>query len=96
MRYTEEELKKDNDEFRAIWEHLSEVRAKKSADYGNSWSLFGLPGVICQIMSKAIRVWNLKNTEPTNESLRDSFRDLAVYSVMAMMLIDRGETEPKI
>jgi len=88
----EDELKK----FETILSELAEIKRNKSADYGNSWKVFGLMGVIYQIMSKSLRIWNLRNKDPKNEPLRDSFRDIAVYGIMAMQLIDSEETEPKI
>lgn len=90
----EEETKK----FIDIIESIKELRLRKSADYGNSWKIFGLMGVVYQVMSKSIRIWNLvrKETQPANESLRDSFVDMANYAIMAVQLIDMGETDPKI
>lgn len=89
----------EKEQFIAIIESIKELRLRKSADYGNSWKIFGLMGVVYQIMSKSIRIWNLTKkgeTTPTNESLRDSFIDMANYAIMAVQLIDMKETEPKI
>jgi len=87
----EEEKKK----FVEIIESIKELRLKKSEDYGTSWKVFGLDGILYQIRSKFVRIMNLTepNKSPANESLRDSFIDLANYSIMAVQLIDSGETE---
>ena len=87
---------KEVESFKNILKEIEGLRLNKSADYGNSWKIFGLMGIIYQIMSKAIRIWNLRNKDPKNESLRDSFRDIAVYGTMAMQLLDSGEIEPLI
>lgn len=86
----------DSVHFEEICKEMAEIRNRKTADYGNSWKIMGLMGVIYQIMSKSIRIWNLRNKEATNEPLRDSFRDLAVYAIMAIQLLDSKEIEPKI
>lgn len=88
----------EKEQFVTIIESIKELRLKKSADYGNSWKIFGLMGVVYQIMSKSIRIWNLTRAgkDPKNESLRDSFIDMANYAIMAAQLIDMNETEPKI
>lgn len=88
----------EKEQFINIIESIKELRLRKSADYGNSWKIFGLMGVVYQIMSKSIRIWNLTRTgkDPKNESLRDSFIDMANYSIMAAQLLDMNETEPKI
>lgn len=85
-------------QFIEIIESIKELRLRKSADYGNSWKIFGLMGVVYQIMSKSIRIWNLTRDgkDPQNESLRDSFIDIANYGIMAAQLIDMEDTEPKI
>lgn len=87
---------KEIEQFKSILKEIEVLRLNKSADYGNSWKVFGLRGIIYQIGSKFIRIWNLKDKDPKNESLRDSFRDGAVYNIMAMQLLDNDETEPKI
>ena len=96
MKYTPEQVESEREEFKKIAEQLIDLKTKKGADYGNSWSLMGLIGIICQIMSKAIRLWNLKDKEPDNEPLRDTFRDIAVYGLMGIALIDRNDIDPKI
>ncbi len=90
------EFKDEEEEFRILAHDLLDLRKKKSKDYGDSWSLFGLMGVIYQICGKSIRLWNLRNKDPQNESVRDTLRDISIYSMMAMILIDRNQTEPRL
>ncbi len=77
---------------------IKELRLRKSADYGNSWKIFGLIGVVWQINSKFIRMQNLLDTQetPKNEPLRDTFLDMANYCIMAVQLIDMDKTEDSI
>lgn len=93
----EEEKKK----FIEIIESLKELRIRKSQDYGYSWKVWGLEGIVWQLKSKFIRMTNLiKNgkirSEVANESVIDTFRDIANYSIMAIQLIQSGETEDSI
>lgn len=96
MNYTKKDLDKEVKQFEKITQELIRMKRNKGADYGNSWSILGLQGVIYQIGSKFIRIWNLRDKPPTNESLRDSFIDLATYAIMAVQLLDNKDTEPKI
>lgn len=96
MIYSDEQMEKDNAKFKEITDKFVELRTRKGKDYGNSWRILGLMGITVQVVHKAIRIWNLRNREPENEALRDSFMDIAVYSIMAMMLIDEGGTDPII
>lgn len=91
---TEEEKK----HFIEIVETIKELRLRKSEDYGTSWKIFGLMGIVYQLASKFIRIWNLTRSgkDPSNESLRDSFIDMANYAIMGAQLIDMKETESKI
>ena len=89
---TKEETKK----FEDLLIEIRDIRINKSKDYGNSWKVFGIMGIIYQIGSKFIRIWNLRDKDPKNESLRDSFRDMSIYALMAIQLLDSNETESKI
>ncbi len=90
----EEEAKK----FIDIIEQIKDLRLMKSADYGYSWKVYGLEGVVWQLKSKFIRMTNLLNTKknPVNEPLIDTFRDIANYAIMAIQLIESGDTDDKI
>jgi len=85
-------------EFIALVDGIKELRLRKSADYGNSWKVWGLEGVVWQIRSKFIRMQNLLTTKdtPKNEPLRDTFLDMANYCIMAVQLIDSDQIEGDI
>jgi len=89
--------KKEIEHFIEIIESIKNLRIKKSIDYGTSWKIFGLNGILYQIRSKFVRIINLTEQEkvPENEALRDSFIDLANYAIMAVQLIDMKETNDK-
>ncbi len=79
-------------------EALSYLLIKKQHDYGpkNIADAPGGPlnGLRVRIFDKISRINHLIDTgaNPENESLRDSFMDLANYGIIAMMVLD-GEWE---
>jgi hypothetical protein len=86
-------------QFIGIIEHIKELRLRKSEDYGYSWKVYGIDGVVWQLKSKFIRMTNLMNkgsVQPANEPLVDTFRDIANYAIMAIQLIESGDVENKI
>ena len=83
--------------FVKIVNEMLALKAKKAGDYGNSWRCFGLPGLYAQIGRKFSRIWLNKDKEDmNNEMFRDSLMDMAVYSIMAMQLMDEGGGEDMI
>jgi hypothetical protein len=70
------------------------ILLKKHADYGPkniSLSPGGpLNGLRVRMWDKLARINNLidNNATPENESLKDSFLDLANYAIIAMMVLD--------
>lgn len=70
------------------------ILLKKHADYGPkniSQSPGGpLNGLRVRMWDKLARINNLvdSGTSPENESLKDSFLDLANYAIIAMMVLD--------
>ncbi len=68
---------------------------KKQKDYGSkniSQSPGGpLNGLRVRMFDKLARINNLVETgaKPENESLRDSFLDIANYAIIAMMVLDK-------
>ena len=88
----------EKQKFIDIIESLKTLRIRKSHDYGYSWKVWGLEGIVWQLKSKFIRMTNLVNSKdhPTNESLSDTFKDIANYAIMAIQLIESGETENSI
>lgn len=71
-----------------------QVLVKKQSDYGSkniSQSPGGpLNGLRVRMHDKLSRINNLidSGATPENESLRDSFLDMANYSIIAMMVLD--------
>lgn len=94
MTYDHPDTELEIRQFKKIADSLVELKARKANDYGNSWRVFGLMGIVYQIGSKFIRIWNITNRgiATRNEPLRDSFRDIAVYAIMAMQMLDDGFT----
>lgn len=82
----------DNDVYDII-EELGDLLISKHHDYGPkniSLSPGGpLNGLRVRIWDKIARINNLIDAgfEPSHESLEDSFKDLANYSVIAMMVL---------
>lgn len=67
---------------------------KKQIDYGSrNISGFGTFGVVVRMNDKFERIKNLFNNKrkaAVNESIRDSFRDISNYAIIALML-DTGK-----
>ena len=79
---------------------LAELLIKKQKDYGpKNISLAPggpLNGLRVRMFDKLARINNLVETgvTPENESLRDSFMDIANYAIIAMMVLDnKWDTE---
>jgi hypothetical protein len=74
---------------------LAELLIRKQKDYGPkniSQSPGGpLNGLRVRMFDKLARINNLVETgaTPENESLRDSFMDIANYAIIAMMVLDK-------
>lgn len=77
-----------------VIDHCGNVLISKQEDYGplNISRAPGgaLNGLRVRIYDKIARINNLLDTgaDPKNESLRDSFLDLANYGVIALMVLD--------
>lgn len=84
-------------EYIKIEDELLSLFSKKSLDYGignisagtqlrtDSEKRFALQGIWFRMMDKMNRWKNLtiEGKEPENESLEDTFRDLAIYAIIA-------------
>ena len=89
------ELRRTVDEERDGWDgaakELVVLLRSKQADYGpeNIMST-GHQGLAVRLTDKVARLRNLtlNNKEPKNESLRDTYMDIAGYGIIGMMLID--------
>ncbi len=87
--------KGEMDGFTKVIEEMLELKSRKAGDYGNTWKVFGIQGLYSQIGRKFSRIWLNKDKSAeqlNNEMMRDSLMDNAVYSIMAIQLIDSGET----
>lgn len=85
------------DEFSAILREIINLKASKSGDYASSWRALGMKGLLYQIARKFTRIWiNKDKSQLNNETFRDSLIDLAIYSIMAIQLIDDKDTSDKI
>lgn len=85
--------------FKKVVDEMIALKEKKSGDYANSWRALGLRGLLYQIARKFSRLWinkDKKEGELNCEMYRDSLIDLAVYSIMAIQLIDENDTSDKI
>jgi hypothetical protein len=76
-------------------DRLAELLVKKQKDYGpkNISDAPGGPinGLRVRMYDKLARINNLYETgaTPENESLRDSFLDIANYGIIALMVLDK-------
>ena len=81
------------DDVRIIYDELMSVLLKKHRDYGprNIADAPGGPlnGLRVRIHDKVARINNLvdNNTKPQYESLEDSFKDLANYAIIALLVL---------
>ena len=76
------------DAFNVICEEMREMFVQKNLDYGKGNILdTGEMGIAYRINDKLNRLKNLllANKNPKNESIDDSWTDIGVYAVIAMM-----------
>lgn len=94
-------MKKGSERFHEILKELGEMHDKKQLDYGKpgdpfanvrASEHFGIPGWIGCMMrahDKMVRIQNAATgSRMSNESIEDSLRDLAVYSVIGLCLLE--------
>lgn len=80
--------------FENVLIELLKLHMKKSADYGSSDDPydnlrdFGWKGVVVRLGDKYHRLKNLikSNKLPANESIEDTFKDIAVYAIIGYIL----------
>lgn len=83
--------------FRQISGQLADLYEKKNADYGDSFGeTFGKLGIISaitRITDKYNRLCRLSTNERKvqDESLEDTLRDLACYSIMTLIELENKE-----
>jgi hypothetical protein len=87
--------------FDEVLQKMAATHKSKNADYGNSFelaaTLLGRPTVevlLSRICDKVSRACNLvKSGRPmvTDESLADSLLDLSVYSILAILSLEKDD-----
>lgn len=81
-----------NEAIHEIANEIADLVISKQKDYGIGNILKSPagpePGIIVRIGDKLNRLWNLlsKKKEPKNESLEDSWQDVAGYALIALMV----------
>lgn len=81
-----------NDEIHKLASEIADLVISKQRDYGNKNILnspFGAEhGIVVRLYDKLSRVANLidNKKEPNNESLDDTFVDIAGYALVALMV----------
>lgn len=91
--------------FEEVLNEMLELHRRKNADYGDSYLLAARilhqpPSlvILSRIIDKVARAANLHRQPPqvAEESLRDTFMDIAVYAVLALCTMDqKALTAPK-
>lgn len=90
--------------FHEILKELGDLHDKKQADYGrgddpfanvrasSDWGVSGWVGAMIRGSDKLRRLQSLiANGKLANESAEDSLRDLAVYSIIALVLFEQEQ-----
>lgn len=90
-----ESEKTDADRFKEITDKMCDIYKQKNSDYGNSFSkLFkkcGMTYAYGHLAEKIERIYSLSNNEAKvqGESMIDSLYDLANYSILTIMEIEK-------
>lgn len=86
------------DKFEKVIQEMLDIHKAKNSDYGSSadktYEEFGLTSYLIRLSDKLNRAKMLshKDAKVTDEKIRDTLIDLAVYSAMAVASIDGEET----
>lgn len=75
--------------FETLCEELTEIFIQKHKDYGKNNILdTGELGIVFRVNDKLSRLKNLlaSGKKPTNESLEETWHDIAVYAIIALLL----------
>lgn len=88
------------EQFKQIAKEISELYEKKNRAYGNSfgntYKKLGIISAVTRISDKYNRLCNLAtnpNINDLNESIEDTLKDLAAYSIMTLMEIQNKKYE---
>lgn len=88
--------------FNAILDELKDLHERKNNNYSSdeeplanlrackSMGISPVTGVVLRLGDKYSRLCELSKGKPdlVGESMKDTFRDMAVYAILAMMLLD--------
>ena len=90
-----------NEKFNQILSEMQEMHDKKNTDYASledplknlkgctRLGLEPIMGTVIRMQDKVERIENfMRNGELVNESVRDSFLDLAIYSTLAIVILE--------
>lgn len=84
-------------EHREITKELEETYIYKNAKYGDSFTetidKLGMVSVAVRLNDKVNRINQLVQGSEDDESLADNLLDLANYSVMALMYMNKGDED---
>lgn len=93
----------NSERFHEILSELGELHDRKQADYGRGddpfanvrsseeWGLAPWVGAMVRLNDKVHRLQSLAaNGDLRNEAAEDSFRDIAIYAVIALVLYEQG------
>lgn len=73
-----------------------ELFARKNADYGDSFSTYGIIGILIRIQDKITRALSISSSGiqlVEDESMSDTLMDLHNYAAMGMMLMEEGRAD---
>lgn len=93
-------IQTDADFFRDITNRMADTFERKNSTYGNSFAKsvnkYGMIAALTRISDKFNRIENLilggSNNVP-DESIKDTLLDLACYSVMTLMEVEKNQTQ---
>lgn len=89
------------DEFKKITNEMYELCLKKNNDYGASvtstYKDFGLVSFLVRMQDKLnrLKTLNKKEAKVKDESIRDTLIDLANYSILAIIEIEKDKGKDK-
>lgn len=91
-------LSNNVEQFISITQNMTKTYAAKNHDYGNSFELsldkFGLVASIVRLGDKMNRIESLtkKEAQVKDEPIKDTLLDLANYSIMTVMWLDKRKS----
>lgn len=94
----ETRLDTNKERFDAIVKEMSELYARKNADYGNAFEKGlerrGLSSAVVRFDDKVERFYTLADKEQrqvSDETMRDTLIDLANYAIMTVIWLEKGD-----